>query len=87
MKIFEPIPDTKRAKTRKTSGARSKTRSPSMKGQNRRRKRLYRRLGSGHSHRQKVLTMVERKNAYALIGHVKRKTANGVLEEKNRSSN
>ncbi len=33
MKIFEPIPDTKRATTRKTSGARSKTRSPSMKDQ------------------------------------------------------
>ena len=35
----------------------------------------------GKNHKGALVTMVERKNKYALIGHVKRKTAQGVLEE------
>ncbi|MBS3787048.1 IS30 family transposase [Candidatus Bipolaricaulota bacterium] len=35
----------------------------------------------GKNHKGALVTMVERKNKYALIGHVKRKTADGVLEE------
>ena len=35
----------------------------------------------GKNHKGALVTMVERKNAYSVIGHVKRKTAKGVLEE------
>jgi len=35
----------------------------------------------GKNHKGALVTMVERKNKYALIGHVKRKTAKGVVEE------
>jgi IS30 family transposase len=35
----------------------------------------------GKNHKGALVTMVERKNAYTLIGHVKRKTAKGVVEE------
>jgi len=35
----------------------------------------------GKNHKGALVTMVERKNKYSVIGHVKRKTAEGVREE------